>query len=181
MVTRIDGEAAPKPTAQRNQNLRSNFKSLSSGSAADLRVAQAAEVSVSARKDGSGEKLNVDGLMKNLNDAMMFSSQALEAIEGIEEEVSKSEKPTETVREFADDLERLKKDISTTLNLLKGRAVTADVIQENMRSAESKIEDIKSALEQAQSTGVEMQFSAADAIDAHSGLEPERVAKLLAE
>ena len=119
--------------------------------------------------DTSEEKFNQ--IVSQLNDAVSFSTKALEFIE----------KFTRGEKADAFQAPELKDNVNKALSQLKESAATAEVIRENIAASEARIEDLDVAQMKADSIGFNIQMDAKKAIDAHAGLDPKRVMELLAE
>ena len=117
-------------------------------------------------------------MVESLNDAVRFSKEALNALEGVAD--SEQGEP-ELVKEFAADLDKLKSDIVDLLSDLRRRADTADVASENIEASDASIEDVERAQAQASEASSQIQFNSEEALSAHGALTFERVAQLLAE
>ena len=153
----------------RSAKLRTSFRDVSSG----LRVAGTNEAAASNQSSESPEKTGK--VVRNLNDAVSFSTLALASIEGLET----SESEIGVVREFAEDLDKLKADIKNVLNVLQNRAERAEIAQENLRSSSARLRDVDAATQTAESTGSQISQGDDEALQAHSNLNAERVISLL--
>ncbi|MCB0322593.1 MAG: hypothetical protein KDD69_03435 [Bdellovibrionales bacterium] len=188
MVDSIKGQtsptSSPKATnessraggSQSSDALRESYKNLSSGTS----VTQAAkEVPAVVNVQKRGNSVQVGKLVQNLNEAVRYSNEALKALE----EVATPEAggPNGLVREFAEDLDKLRSDIVDLLSDLRLRADTANVASENIEAADASVEDVARAQARANSAHSQIQFNSVDALNAHEGLTFEKVARLLAE
>lgn len=180
------------PSSQGSQpsteSLRAAFKNLSSGVKIDGPPnAQGGTGTQPDEEKSQSDK--VSGILHNLHDAVSFSTLALQSLERIGDTVKTDQvkpapgdkPPVNVVKEFAQDLEKVKGHISDVLNLLRRRTDTAEVIQENFASADARLRDVTLAQSEATKTGSQIQSHIPQAIDAHRGLVPERVAQLLAD
>lgn len=173
MVQSIDGPSrSGGPTRQTGDSLRTNFKSLSSGKAAPADDAAAVRTS---RPDVS----NIDQVIQGLSDAVSFSAKALNSLESVVGG-SPQAQPQKTAQ-FGKDIEQLRKSIGNTIESLQSGIATAEVIRENVTSAESRLEDIDAAQDRVASMLSEMDDSSDEALAAHKTLLAERVAALLSE
>lgn len=173
---------APKSESPNSESLRSGFKSLSSGlnvqrnvAAAD--TAPAAKVSVAGTRQPAGD--NSQRVVQNLKEAVSYSALALKSIEGVVGGVGVTVPPA--VQELTKDLQKLRDSISGAFDELRSKADTAEVISENYASSEVRLSDVESAQAQAAETGAQINFKGQEAIKAHTGLSPAKVASLLAE
>lgn len=157
-------------TEARTDKLRSSFKDVSSG----LRVEKATEAAPPPKNPERTGKV-----VRNLNDAVSFSSLALESLEGLATEAGASPAEVSVVREFAEDLDKLRDDIKSVLRVLRSRAERAEIAQENLRSSAALIRDVDAATRAAESTGSEISQGSEKALEAHSNLDAERVIALL--
>lgn len=184
MVSSIKGgnspqQPAPSQKQQQQQALRqsgkaelsSNFRSLSSG----LAVQNSAAAEARAAAKGRGKDLS--NVLNGLNDAISFSSKALEALGKIESEAAELD---DSGGDLSQEVVRLREDIGRTLQRLQNGADTAEVIRENMMSSRARPEDVDAALSLARDTSSAIQTNDR-AINAHAGLDPLRVAQLLSE
>ncbi|MCB0345054.1 MAG: hypothetical protein KDD66_08045 [Bdellovibrionales bacterium] len=186
MVSSIKGGSTPQqsassPTQQKQQpakqggsaELRSSFRSLSSGLAVQTSVASEAKASGKSR-----ESKDLSNVLNGLNDAISFSAKALDALGKIEGEAAELEEAGG--QDLNQEVVQLREDIGRTLQRLQSGADTAEVIRENMMSSSARPEDVDAAISLARETGSAIQNSD-EAVRAHSGLDPLRVAQLLAE
>ncbi len=184
MVSSIKSGSNPQQQAASSQTqqpakqsgsaeLRSSFRSLSSGLAVQTSVA--AEAKTSSKSQSSKDLSNV---LNGLNDAISFSAKALEALGKIEGEAEDIEEAGG--QDLNQEVVRLREDIGRTLQRLQSGADTAEVIRENMMSSRARPEDVDAALSLARDTGSAIQNSE-EAVKAHTGLDPVRVAQLLSE
>ena len=159
------------------QSLRASFKNLSSGTKVPAKSADDA-ASVKDNSNAASSQ-RVSHLLNHLNNAVNHSSEALASLKKVQE----LSRPDDVinVKELAKGLDNLRGDIGVVLGALKSRAETADVMHENLASAEAKIADVEAAKEHADDTGVNIKFDSDQAIEAHGNLDPESVANLLKE
>jgi hypothetical protein len=155
--------------------LRESFKNLSSGTS----VSQAAkEVPAVINVQKRGSSVKVGKLVESLNEAVRFSKEALNALEGVGDPDRKN---PELVKEFANDLDKLKSDIVDLLSDLRRRADTAGVANENIEASDASLADVERAQARATQTSSQIQFNSEEALNAHGELTFEKVARLLAE
>jgi hypothetical protein len=179
---------------------RDSFKSLSSGTSVS-RVAQESPAVVNIQKRGNSAKAGK--LVESLNEAVRFSTEALNVLEGVsrpgangrvEKKATEENSPEKKVDEqdtedtssglvqaFAEDLAELKSDIVDLLADLRRRAEAADVASENFEASDASVEDVDRAQSKATETSSQIQFNSEEALSAHGELSFERVARLLAE
>ena len=127
---------------------------------------------------GARSQVPVGKIIDNLRDAVKSSRQTLKALEDVA--AAAEEEDATAVKAFADDLDGLKSDIVDLLHQLRERASRAEVLNENIQAADSRLEDVDKANYQARSTGSEIHFNSEEALNAHS-LNTETVSKLLGE
>ena len=155
----------------RAAKLRTSFKDVSSG----LRVEGKDGSSASSEAAKNPEKTGK--VVRNLNDAVSFSTLALESLEGLESGSAE----IGVVQEFAEDLDKLKEDIKSVLDVLRSRADRAEIAQENLRSSSAKLRDVDAATQAAENTRAQISQGDEKALEAHSNLNAERVISLLRE
>lgn len=180
------------PSSQSSQpspeSLRAAFKNLSSGVKVDGPPNTQGGTGTQP-EDEKSQSDKVSGILHSLHDAVSFSTLALKSLERIGDTVKTDQDkpapgdkpPVNVVKEFAQDLEKVKGHISDVLKLLRKRTDTAEIIQENFASADARLRDVTLAQSEAAKTGSQIQSHIPQAIDAHRGLVPERVAQLLAD
>ncbi len=180
MVERIKDRAhAPvSPSLKLNsKNLRDNFRSISSGTNVNERAVKGDDQSENSARAQPREQVNE--VVKNLNDAVSFSSLALRSVEEIT--VERASKQPRQVQEFARDLNKLREDIESVLQVLREKAAAAEVLDENLQSSDSKLADVDTAQAHAADTGARIHFDEEKAISAHANLSAGNVAELLRE
>jgi flagellin-like hook-associated protein FlgL len=166
------------PKKQDQTALRQNFKSISSGLSVSQVVRDApAVVHVQATQSQSAQ---VGKVVSNLNDAVKSSKKTLKALEDVTQ-AAEDGPGASVVRAFAEDLDALKADIVDLLETLRMRADRAAVLGENMQASEARLEDVEKARAKAESMGSGLQFKAEEALEAHRGITPDSVARLLQE
>jgi hypothetical protein len=161
-----------RSVVRNDASLRENFRQLSSG----LSVSQAAQEAQVTSNSPKGRP-QVNKLVNNLNDAVKFSREALQALEKVVSE----EEAGSVIGEFTADLERLRLDIVDLLEDLRSRARTAEVISENIEAADARLEDVERAGAKAREASVQIQFRSEEALQAHGALTLEKVNRLLDE
>lgn len=168
------------PKKQDQTALRQNFKSISSGLSVSQVVRDApAVVHVQATQLQSAQ---VGKVVSNLNDAVKSSKKTLKALEDVSQAAEDGgPEAASVVRAFAEDLDALKADIVDLLETLRVRADRAAVLGENMQASEARLEDVEKARAKAESMGSGLQFKAEEALEAHRGITPDSVARLLRE
>ena len=182
------------PAVATTQNLKENFKSISSS-------LSAAQVS---RTPNSSQKEKVNGgssrLADSLQDAVKYSKQALKVLEdvtagglssdGVQKLLSEESTADEvnlpdrerlpvSVEQLAGDLEDLKNNLSTLFESLKNKANQSAVSNENQRASQVDTKDLEQARSKAKSTSLQIQFNGDEALSAHRGLTLDSVAFLL--
>jgi len=170
-----------------NESLREGFKSLSSS----LTIASSArELGVQSPNKANAPGASKSALVSDkLNDAVKYSKDAISVLEDItagslkpdlvnellsEEEEDDSSgvklftynREEAPVRQLADDLNTLKKDLKNLFEALKEKANQSAVTIENREASSAKIEDLDKAKEQADLTSSEIQFNVKDATGA---------------
>lgn len=164
MVDSINNRHSSLPSKLGESKLRNNFKDLTSK--VSLSSVKVQETAASNSRE-AGPKVQAN----KLNDAVSFSKLALKSLDDL------SGNGSEGVERS--DIDQIKADIQNVLSKLNHKAVRAEVAAENVASAESQIRDIDLASKAAQNTSAQIGFGASEAINAHTGLTPERVASLL--
>ncbi|MCB0358197.1 MAG: hypothetical protein KDD44_01125 [Bdellovibrionales bacterium] len=154
------GEAATRGEA--------SFRTLLSGVAAQVQLSEEA-------RTAGGQAARGSEVLNGLNDAISFSSRALDALNEI---VDREEAAPDEVRQ---ELDQLRNTMGETLARLRRNAVTREVMEENLVAAQVQLADLDAARQQAESTSIDIRAAGAKAVDAHAGLTPERVAELLAD
>lgn len=175
MVDSVKTNRSPSPNS--NSSLRSNFRSISSGLRVPAQGTSAAGETSSSQLRSSDR---VEELLSSLNDAVSFSARALESLD----KLSNGEFPQaneHVTQELAKGLDQIRDDVSTVVELLRSRVDLASVARQNLDSANPTLEDLDAAQAHAEDLGVQIQFGAPPALNAHTGLTSERVAALLAE
>lgn len=165
-----------RPKTDQAQVLRENFRNLSSG-----RIPVSVEQNAAVVASDRSRNKKVTELLGNLNDAVSFSSMALKSLEQLTGNEAGSADAPEVVKEFSQDIDKLRGDIGGVLDLLRNRAQHIEVIQENLTSSEARIEDVDAAQRKAVETSNGIQNDGLAAVDAHQGLSFDRVQALLAE
>jgi hypothetical protein len=182
-------------TGASTQNLKENFKSISSS----LSAAQVFKGSNNTQK----EKVNSSSssrLSDSLQDAVKYSKQALKVLEDVtagglnsegvgkllseeseSDEVSlpDRERLPVTVQQLAGDLEDLKNNLTTLFESLKQKANQSVVSNENQLASQVNTQDLEQARSKAKSTSLQIQFNGNEALSAHRGLTLDSVAFLL--
>lgn len=187
-------------SSKSNVSLREGFKSLSS----TLTVAGSArELGVQGPNKGNPPGSSKPSLVTGkLDDAVKYSKDAISALEDItagslkpdtvnellsEEDEDDSSgvklftynREEAPVRQLADDLKTLKKDLKNLFEALKEKASQSAVTSENREASSARIEDLDQAKAQADLTSSEIQFNVKDALQAHSRLSINSVVRLL--
>ena len=159
--------------------LRNNFKSLSSGKVSDAANSAAKEVDrVSSSSDGSQD--SVANVLAGLNDAVSHSAMALDSIKKVAD-VGSSIANDPALAGVLKDLEGVGSAVSEVLSALRDRLDHAEVIKENLSASTARLSDLNQAQAQAAETEAQIQYNSQNAVDAHEGLTPDRVARLLME
>ena len=174
-----NSSSSSSSTAPRTEKLRSNFKNLSSG----LQVAKGAESEAASNVASANVKNpeKTSKVLRNLNDAVSFSSLALKSLDGVSEDIQSEGAEANVVREFAQDLDKLREDIKGILNVLRSRAERAEVARENLQSSSARLRDVDAATEAAEITRSQISFENKEALEAHSNIDAEKVLSLLSD
>jgi hypothetical protein len=159
----------------KSESLTSSFRNLSSGQKA---IPKEDFSNVTSNRNSLG----FTKLIKDLNDAVSFSSMALKSLERLSEASHNEPNSIRLVDNFVADLDKLRKNIGDTLLSLRERAQTAHIINENLQAANSNINDLSSMQVHAEQTGISIQKHKESAVSAHGEqLTPSRVEELLSE
>lgn len=178
MIENVKGSKARvsnEASAQRTDSLRESFKNLSSG----LKISKAGE-GEKGTNGASFQNTAITNFVKDLNDAVSFSSLALKSLEKVTQGTS-STNSGRLGDALTHELKKLRKDIGDSLEVLKKRAETAEIITENFSSAETRLEDVELAQVHAESTGLRIHTNLEQAVQAHGQISPDRVKELLAD
>lgn len=157
-----------------SNTLRSNFKNLSSG----LSVAQAANNQAANIQTLYQHSPKMGKVVDHLKDALKSSEQTLKALEEMSDETSSDET---SISFIAKDINELKSDVVELLKTLKQRTETANIMSENISSADSRIEDVQAAQDMAKNMQADIVLLKNEALQAHSQLSSAEVQKLLEE
>ncbi|MCC6934008.1 MAG: hypothetical protein IT292_12290 [Deltaproteobacteria bacterium] len=68
---------------------------------------------------------------------------------------------------------------STANSIQEALGPDAELVNENIESAQSQLEDVDAATTHAEATGSKIKFGSDEAVDAHSNLDPQAVNELL--
>ena len=171
MVDSIKTVSTPDGSRPNSNSLRTNFKSLSSGTVANKPAPPPEESEDNSNE--SPESTRANQVLSDLNEAVSYSAKAVKLLERLSENGSSSS-PSNAVEPsiFSDDVFRLRENIDR----VKSRA---EVVAENVKSSEVQLQDVNVAQEQASKTGAAINLSGEQAIEAHSKLSPANVAKVL--
>lgn len=161
------------------QSLRTNLKSLSSAKVVDTAAAKKSE-NVSSRSEKAAHAEKISGLLAGLNDAISHSSLALDSIKKVAEAGSGFDDHS-AFSSLVGDLENIGGAVSQVLGVLRDHVDHAEVIKENISASTTRLTDLDAAHAQANETEAQIQFSSQQAVEAHEGLTPDRVARLLVE
>lgn len=168
MVDRIKNFSAPSSAPRPSANsLRTSFQSLSSG-----RVTEQAKTSRKAvAADVPAEPKHAASILSDLNEAVSLSSRAVRSLEQISQS-GQNGAPSDADDGFTKEISRLRDDIDRVRSRM-------DVLSENINSAGAALQDVDAAQAQARKTGSEINQGGPTALDAHSNLDPDKVARLL--
>lgn len=150
---------------------KSNLKSLPSAG----KISRPVAPENTKRQDASV----VSHIVRDLNDAVSYSSLALRSLERVGSEATAAEGEARIVEEFLPGLEQLRSDIGQALETLRKRAEEVEIARENITSADSRIQDVELAQTHAEQTGVQIHRQIDQAMEAHNRLSPTKVSQLL--
>jgi DNA repair ATPase RecN len=178
MVDSIKGKVSPALVATKSaDSLRQGFRSLTSG-----KVSETAVRSSDAVTNLGKSPKKVSNVLSSLNDAVSFSTLALKSLEKLKGDLNESASEGVSLDGLSSGITNLEENVSDVLNTLRKKLDTAQVVSENISSADSKIEDIETAKKQASTTSSQVRdFNEKQVVDAHSGINAARVMDLLSD
>lgn len=179
MVESIKGrDTSSRPqTKSSSDSLRTSFKSISSG----LSVSNAP---TKPNDQGGKDNRSVNAaneVAQKLSDAASYSTLALKSVEQLATQSTDPNTASAVPKELAGDLEKLRKDINTVVNVLREKAAKAEVLNENLESSDARLGDVRAAEDHAATVGARINYNEEQALKAHARLNPNAVAQLLEE
>lgn len=181
------GRAQQQPTSTPAKEVKaakesgSSAKSASTGLAVQSNLSSTSEAKAARQPAANTPSGKVGEVLNGLNDAISFSSMALGALESISKEGGVEEGGVKAFREVRDRIETLQSDIDRTIDGLREGRSTVEVMQENMAASRATVEDLEEMQRRVSKIGQRVVENAEASIEAHKGLDPQRVMELLRE
>ncbi len=181
MVDSIKNQSAVSSGSQASiQSAKSTQKSVNNSAEQSKVVSSSGEEA--ARTEGAAaSSKRMAALLRGLNDAVNYSSLALDSLKKVGAGETGTEKSPDVVQHLSDDVAKLSDDFNKVLEDLRGRMDMAEVMRENMAASNPSIDDVDKATQHVMRTRSNILQNEKQAMDAHQGLDPARVALLLQE
>lgn len=181
------GQAQQKPASTPAKEVKaakesgSSAKSASAGLAVQSNLSSSGVGKTSKQPVDDSASAKVNQVLTGLNDAISFSSMALDALDSISKEGGVEAVDVSAFREVRDRISTLQSDIDRTIEGLRDGRSTVEVMRENMTASQATVEDLDKMQRRVSQVGQRVIENAEASIKAHKGLDPQRVMELLKE